>query len=301
MDTITLTQKQLDNLSPYYVDKEVRNSEAQMFLLDQGNWSFQDEFLVKKLFITNNEAMASKLFTISLLSDKKEEIGIEELVIPKHLVALKSRKENPVVGITVPKIEDATNLGIILNNPKVDNEKKIELLYSVGKLLKRTQSLKHRGINFSFGDLHEYNFLVTDQGSLRAVDLDSAYLGTNYPMASYYLSANKNLDFFGRKYRKNKDGLVYPNKNSDLLCYNLMVLNTISRDKVHRLDISDYYEYINYLKKLGYGKDIIKSFESIYFATANLNPSDFFDQIPLDKIGESGMKVFELKKKKGMI
>lgn len=301
MNTIMLTQKQLNNLLPYYVEKEVRNSEAQIFMLNQGNWKFKDELLLKKLFITNNEAMASKLFTVSLLSDKEEEIGIEELVIPKHLVAVKSRKQNPIVGITVPKIEHSKNLGIILNNPKVNNEEKLELLYYVGKLIKKTQSLKKKGINFSFGDLHEYNFLVTEDNKLKAVDLDSAYLGTNYPMPSYYLVSNKNLDEIKGKYRKNKDGIVYPNKNTDLLCYDFMLLNTISRGQIHKLGISDYYDYLSYLKYLGYGKDIIKCFEVIYTSSSNINPINFLDQIPEDKIGESGIKIYQLKKDRKII
>lgn len=303
MDTITLTKKQINDLTPFSIENEVKNTESRILILDKGNWNYSDgSLLLKKLFITGNEAMANKLFNVSLLKDKEEEIGIEELVIPQHLVAVRDGKKTPVIGFTVETQTDTRNLGVILNNIKISNEEKIELLYKVGALLKKTDNMKRKQIDFSFGDFHEYNILVKDNtNELRVVDIDSAYLGNNYPMASYYLSTNKNIGNLKRKYRLAQNGFIIPSKNSDLLCYNMMLLNTIAREKISSLDMAEYYSYIFYLKDLGFGNDIISSFERLYTTTSNINPCNYFDEIPLDKIPEAGYKVFKLKKEKNLI
>lgn len=299
MNSISLTKKQLKNLTPLSINGKVKNTESQIYILDYGNWQHSDgNLLLKKLFIINNEYMASKLFNVSLLGDKREEIDMEELVIPNYLATM----DNEIIGFTVPRIFDSTNLSLILSDTKIDNSDKIQLLYKVGKLLKKVDSLRRKKIiNLHLGDLHEDNILVTKDNNIKVIDLDSVYLGTNYPPVSHYLTTNKNLIYFGRKYKKNKDDIVYPTKSSDLLCYNMMILNTIARQNINRLDISEYFSYVNYLEYLGFGTDVINSFKRIYSQGANINSADFFDQIPLEKIGEAGFKVYQMKKDKGII
>ncbi len=297
MKTITLTKKQLEKLTRIELPKEVANTESEIYLLDKGNWRYSDgSLLLKKLHLISGDSIANKLYNISLLGDNEERIGLDELVIPKQLVSV----DNNVIGFTVPRI-DGENLGVILHDYKVSNEDKIKYLYKVGKLLKKTKKMTNIGLKFNFGDLHEYNFLINENNELRAIDLDSCYLNTLNPSPSYYLNTNKNLDIFKDKYKKNDMGIVYPDDNSDLLCYIMMILNTIGREKISRLGVSDYFEYVNYLDNLGFGKDIIRSFQNIYSKTNNINPSNYLEQIPDDKIGEASFKVFNLKKKRGIL
>lgn len=299
METITLTKKQLEKLTPYKIPKEVTNTESEIYILDKGNWRYNDgSLLLKKLHVNSSINMANKLFTVSLLSDNEDIINMEELVVPKHLVSV----ENKAIGFTVPRIIQSTNLGMILNNPKVENEKKIAYLHRIGKLLEKTKKLEISGINFHFGDLHEFNFVVSDcDDKIHAIDLDSAYLNTGYPSPSYYLATNKNIGQFKRKYRINREGINLPDYNSDLFCYNMMILNMIGRDKISKLNMSDYFQYISYLNELGFGKHIIGSFADVYSSGKNVNPVNYFDEIPTDKLGEAGYKVYSLKKSRGII
>lgn len=294
MKVMNLSQKQFNNLVRLSLPKEVTNTESEIYILDRKNG--HDSLLLKKLFVTNGSSMANKLYNISLLGDNKDEIGIEELVVPKHLVSIKHQ----ISAFTVPKI-DGINLGVILKDTKISNEKKLEYLYKVGQLLRKTRDLKVQGMRFNFGDFHEYNLIVGKDEKTYAVDLDSCYLDTANPQPSYYLSTNKNLSYFPVKYKTTKTGIVYPNNNSDLLCYNMMILNTIGRDKVSKFDISTYFEYVSYLKSLGFGKDIIHSFQNVYSSAKNINPYEYLDQIPIDSIGEAGVSVFQYKKKIGKI
>ena len=295
MEIINFSQKQLNNLTKLSLPNEVVNTESIIYKLDFGKWKFKDKhYLLKKLHVTNGSSMANKLYNISLLGDYGKNLGIDELVIPQHLGVINKQP----CAFTVLEIE-GENLGTIIHNPKISNEEKIGYLYQIGKLLKRTKGLKIQNSSFCFGDLHEYNFVVSNKDKkCYAVDLDSCYLDTKNPQASYYLTTNPNLHDFPRKYKSNTYGITYPTHNTDLLCYNMMILNMISRDKISKLDIPTYFDYIHYLKELGFGKDIIHSFQNIYSTAQNLNPCEHLDQIPLDKIGEAGMKIFTLKQKK---
>ena len=82
----------------------------------------------------------------------------------------------------------------------------------------------------------------------------------------------------------------------------MMILNTvIANGKISKEPLTNYYEYLNYLKKLGFGKDIIKIFQNVYTGADNVNPVDYLDQIPINKLGEANLKVYQMKKNKKII
>lgn len=296
MNSITLTKKQLNSLKRLDTGN-AKNTECEMYLLNNSNRKCTNNtLLLKKLYLNNGEVMANKVFTVSLLNDKKKDINMDELVIPNNLVVV----NNEIIGFTVPLISDAKNLKTILDDFKIENSLKIYYLHKIGKILKKINSLHQKNIiNLTIGDLHEDNILVTKDHDIKVVDLDSAYLGTNYPSSAFYLR-NSEIEKF-KKYKVNSFGVVYPNKNTGLLCYNSMILNTISRNRIDKLNICDYFSYVNYLETLGFGPDIIKSFRRIYTNGENLNPTDYLDQIPEERMGEALYKVYELKKQKGRI
>lgn len=67
-------------------------------------------------------------------------------------------------------------------------------------------------------------------------------------------------------------------------------------DKAYAIDLDG-----SYLKTLGFGSDIIESFNRVYSTDDNINPCEYLDQIPNDKIGEEGVKIFKYKKSRGKI
>lgn len=294
MEIISLTHKEFAKLEKYPIQNSILNTEASFYLINKKeNWH-RIPYLLKYLYTQDNEEFANKLYTVSILGDKGKELDVEELVIPKHLAAI----DGVARGFTSP-LEKGDNLGVILQNPKISNEEKFYYLYQVGKVIKKVQNNCKHVMPFHFGDLHAYNFLIErDIGKLHVVDLDSAYLETGYPTLSYYLCKNKkNLEILPEKYHMHESDRIIPNNNTDLFCYNTMVLETIARENISKIGIEMYYDYLKYLKDLGFGENIVNSFERLYWPNANISAYEYFDEIPINKIGQAGMKVYRMIKK----
>ncbi len=293
MRVLSLTRRQFEKLENYSIEDDIWNTEASFYLLKQKEAWNEVDYLLKYLYIQDKETLANKLFTVSMLGDRGEELDIEELVIPKYLTVI----DGKVCGF-VSKLEQGENLGLILQNPKISNEEKFSYLFKVGKVVKKVQENAKYVMPLHFGDLHPYNFLIErDAGKLHVVDLDSAYLETGYPSPSYYLCRNRYLGTLSEKYHPNSNGIIIPDNNTDLFCYNTMVLETIARENISRVGVEMYFDYLNYLKDLGFGENIINSFERLYWANDNINSCEYFDEIPMDKIGQAGMKVYKMTKK----
>ena len=91
MEILSLSQKQLDKLKKLSLPKGVINTESEIYILDNKRCNSKEKLLLKKLFVTEGDYIANKLYNISLLGDNKEKIGIDELVIPNYLVAIKRK------------------------------------------------------------------------------------------------------------------------------------------------------------------------------------------------------------------
>ena len=185
----------------------------------------------------------------------------------------------------VEKLENTKNLGFILNGRKSSLKTKLKYLKMVGNLL---YNIQNENLGFSIGDLHSYNFLVGQDDKLYVVDLDSIYLENNRPLKTFYFSnfkVLKNTTPFS-KYRVDND-MLYPNLNSDLLCYNYMLINAIAFKNMHFLEVSEYLKYISYLQDIGYGENIVNSFKSVYSDASNINPVLYFDEIRDDLESQS--------------
>lgn len=116
MKTIHINSRQLKKYKELKLSNDIPNTESIIY-------EMSDTKLLKVLFIKERESLASKLYTVSLLSDYEEKLNIKELVIPQELVSI----DGLVSGFTIPYIK-GENLGEILKNPKVQTKNKIDLL-----------------------------------------------------------------------------------------------------------------------------------------------------------------------------
>lgn len=293
MEIISLTENQFKRLTPYRLDQSICSTEGTFFYLDKGNWDYVREgLLFKKLYVNSDDVMANKLFTISMLNSNDVFRSFKEFVIPKYLVSI----DGAIQGFALSEKKNVINLGIILSSPTVSFQQKLCLLEKIGFLLHRIYNLKKNNISFSLGDLQPYNFLVDEFQNLFAVDLDSSYFGTGVPLPSYYLSTNQHVGQIPCKYHFSRDGLSFPDYNSDLFCYNMMILDTIAGRNMNRISLAEYYEYLYYLDSFGFPDELLSSFQKIYMGSDNVNPVLFLKQIPLGKIYEAGYKVFQKKR-----
>ena len=299
METINLRKRHIENLKLYNLSKDVFNTESKIYILSEDKWNKDDE-VIKYLYVRKQSTLANKLFTVSMLNDNRDLFDEERFIIPTKLVSV----DKEISGFVLPFVKNNTNLGIYLKDLKVDPKDKIKYLKELGEILKRVaMTVEEEKIEFVFNDFHECNFIIdhNNDDKLCAVDLDSGYMKTNYPQASHYLYNNKYIAQIREKYPVNKFGINIPDKNSDLFCYNMIILNTIAHGKVSSLNINDYYMYLNYLSNLGFNENLLAAFRSLYSSGDNTNPSDYLDDIAIDKIPEADLKVFNHRLKKHLI
>lgn len=287
METITISNEKLNSLPKLNIDSSITNEEGNIYLYNDS--------LLKTLYITSGSNYENKIKNVEFINNNV--VNIKELVIPKEFVNM----DDKIIGFTMDYIKNVTNLGLILNNDEVCNKKKIDLLQKLGILIKKTSSLKKENIDFYFGDLHEYNFLTNKDEDIFAVDVDSVSLNDKYPSPSLYLNKNKNIGNLITKYKTNVYGITYPSSNSDLLCYNMIILNSISNNKISEMDLPEYNDYINYLKYLGMSKKLINSFNKIYSTEDNINPIDYLYEINDDVLNNATKNEYIIYKSKHLI
>lgn len=121
-------------------------------------------------------------------------------------------------------------------------------------------------------------FLVNSDGDISVVDLDSSTFH-NMALPSYYLIDNPNLGDFS-KYEFNVFGIPFPNRDTDLLCYNMMLLSTIAEENMNVISVPEYFGYLDYLSTLGFSEDFLDSFKRVYSNHKNENASSFLESVP---------------------
>lgn len=294
MNVLTLNQKDIDKLEKYKIDERISNKEATLYRYKSHDWQLDSDYLLKRLYITEKSVFANKLHTISMLNDYEKEIGIKSLVIPNQIVSLCGN----IIGFTIEEVKNSKNLGIVLQDENVKMDDKIKYLNKIGDILNKVQYLSKYGLNFYFSDLHEYNFLIGENDEVFAVDLDSATFINNIALPAHYPYENPNLSSFGDKYKFNAYGIPYPSYNCDVLSFNMMVLDTLSQAQMSHAYLDEYYQYMNYLRDLGFGNDLINSFISVYNNCDNKICSNYFDQLAQGNLEKANYKEFKKEYKK---
>jgi len=285
MNKISLKGSEVDRLK-LYPTGSIMSTESKIYYYKHYD---SKNLLIKKLYLTDKDIFKRKIDTLEDINSS-ELSNFEELVIPEDLVVVRGKN----IGFTIREITDSTNLGLILNDPKVSIEKKILLLKKIGELLNKTMSCDKE---FYINDLQPFNFLVDKDDNIRVVDLDSSATNSNNPLISFYMTLdkkNRQID----KYHVTDDGLSYPDKNSDLFCYNMMILNTISGNNIYRLNFEEFYNYLYYLSSIGMNSDLVESFATLYENKDNTNPVDYLSNINNESLYRSNYNIYKLNKKR---
>lgn len=277
METLDLTTRQFKKMPKISLPRFIYNTESELYIFNEKEGWNRKKKLLKKYFLTSGEYFSNKLYTINTLIDNKDKLNIDELVFPEKLFVL----DNYVSGFTMPFIEKNVNLQIYLNSPYVNFEKKKKILKKIGILIDKLLKLnKKTDLEFFLGDIHESNFIYDINNQMfRVVDLDSCKIGNNNSSVSKYLMFNPSLFAFPDKYPLDKNGIHISNTNTTILSFIYMILNTISKTRIHRLSIEEYYCYIQYLSENGIGKDLIEMFSLIYTHNQNKLDIDFLEEI----------------------
>ena len=276
------TEREFKKLKKFELHPSISHSECELFIIEDKEYWKKHHTLVKQFKQNSGEYFSNKLYTIHSLVDNADKLRIDELVLPSSLFAI----DGEIQGYTMPFIEEHFNLGILLNSPMVSLSKKIIALKKIGELLEKIMKLDGLQGSFYLGDIHEGNFIYDiKKGMYRAVDLDSCKIGNNNPSSAQYLSLNRKLEDFPNKYPIfNMDQFInfyINNENTTVLSYIYIILNTISKVKVHDLSVEDYYDYLQYLKDNGVSSELIDMFALIYTQSKNKIDIELLDSIPV--------------------
>ncbi|MBR5370081.1 MAG: hypothetical protein IK137_02120 [Bacilli bacterium] len=270
MNEIALKESDVSKLKKYPLHG-IWSTESTIYYFKHD--SDMNSILIKKLFITDSKRVMRKIDTLEVI--KESELSTyKELVLPEDIVVVGGVN----AGFTIPEVQNSINLHLFLNDRKIPNRDKIEVLKKIGELLKRVQCSNQE---FYFGDLQEYNFLVTKNLEISVVDLDSSSVTRRKPLETKYIILDKKTHGIS-KYKVNRATRSYPSISNDNYCYNTMILNFLAGEKIHRLTFEEHFAYINYLADI----DIIpREMQEVYINhyTDKYNESvlDYLDSIPL--------------------
>ncbi len=308
METISLTKKRFETLTPYELPNYVYNTEGTLYVLPIKNrWTTQLK-LLKRLFLTNGKVFGNKLQTINSLIDNKEELNIEEIVFPEKIATVGGE----IVGFTMPLI-DSINLSTALRSKEIDNERKIKYLRQIGMILEKMKLRRdYTSVSeFYINDLHESNFIVDKNDTVKVIDIDSCKINGNDIFNSKYLSRKSfikevykyvknsecNSDYTYHKYSTDISGAFIPDQNTDLYCYIIVILNFLYGDNIQNFTLQEFYDYLEYLQYIGVDKELLSYFEKIATCSENENPYELLDSL-IPFIGRSNYHVYSYLKKK---
>ena len=279
LDTIHLRMHQVRSLKELRLSDGVFNSEALMLVLNKKYRSTDGKRLLFKYLDLQEvpEVMDRKSKVLGYLNNSgyKE---LNDLVIPNYQVHV----DGAHAGFAMPLIENHKNLGALLHSRNVSFAKKKEILMKLGLLIDKVQRVDSKNKMY-FGDLNEYNFIFDADSSLKAVDLDSAFIADREDITpssrAYYLLKNPTLKALPNKYIRTVGDVIIPNRESDLYSYNMILLDVIANHDMFKEDIATYYQYLDFLKKKGVPSELIDCFFAIYTPKSNSNPKDIIPEL----------------------
>ncbi|MBP3921101.1 MAG: hypothetical protein J6D28_06020 [Bacilli bacterium] len=283
MNSISISKNKFDNLKKLDTCGIV-NTEGELYEF----YYRRQRKVLKKLYFQDGTIFANKLYTLEMLNSNKLP---SNFIKPDYLVSV----SNKIVGFTVPYVE-----GIILANyltrEDIDIKLQIESLKKVGLIIKDMVNIrKYTNLKeFYLNDIHEANFIVT-ANDICVIDLDSSKVSPNFNFQARYLSSRGLLKEFKEKYNVtdySNGAYVSSSLNSDLYCYIIMILNYLYGSNVNNMELSDFYNYINYLKFVGFDEGLLSCFKRIASYKENKNPLDYLDSINRNQLYRAKENVY---------
>lgn len=289
MNVISISKKKFAELMPLTLAKEIMNAESTIY-----DFPYRKERKVfKKIHNLSGPVLTTKLDTIEMLDTYREYLP-ESFYMPDNLVSI----NQTISGFTVPFAE-GENLASVLVDPNVSIKEQVYYLKQIGGILDQLKMIrKYTPVkDLYLNDLHESNFIANAKNkAIRVVDLDGCKIGGNLALTSRYLSPLALLNEVRGKYQLNTNpdspGYIVADENSDLYCYNMMILNYLYGSNVNNMGIADFYDYLTYLSEIGMEPDLINSFRMLLHSCNNRNPAPELDSITKEQFLLAKKKVY---------
>lgn len=295
MKVISISKNNFKKLEHLKLSKHTWNTEGNVY-----EFSYRgQEKVLKKLFHQSGPIFANKLFTLEMLDVNKDNLP-DNFVMPDSLISV----DSTIAGFTIPKIQ-GDNLADVLVSNDLTNKEKIYYLKKVGETLEQLKNIRRYSTlkDIYINDLHESNFMINhNKKQLYVIDLDSCKIASNTAFPAKYLTPKALFNNTPSKYLINEDesipGFVTANENSDLYCYNMMILNFLYGENINNISVPEFYNYLNYLKYLNINSEMLGFFDRLVNNNRNRNPVNYLDSLTDEQIYRARKNVYTKVNKK---
>ncbi len=251
-----------------------------------------DRFLVK-----DNSLMKrikyENLYTIKTLLNHKSTLKkIKELLLPIDLY--KTLEYIPKHFYTMEFL-NGTTLKVLMDN----KDKNIfNYLYKLGYALEK---INESYSDLIIGDLHEGNIMVVNN-EIKIIDPDGFSIKNHENIRSHYLMSSillSEIDPYPiNKYPLDNEEFIIPNRNTDLFCYIMIILNTLGGTSgfYNYLNYEyKYLDYLSYLESIGLSKDLIYILKKIITKEDNINPYKEIKKIDPNVLESTNLESYQKK------
>ena len=322
MKNINISKRKFKGLKEIELPDEVISTEADFY-----RFNYLGKVKVfKNLYKTRGPIFANKLFTLEMLNEYREVLP-HSFVLPEALISV----DKEIKGFSLPFIK-GINLEAYLKDESINFKDKIFYLKKIGEILDQLEHIrKNTDLDCIYlNDLHASNFIVDPKTKeIRVLDLDSCRICDSKPFPARYLTpfsllnqapGENKYDIYKKelindeglpvlqlmsyeeydknycKYANYRDelGFVNSNQESDLYCYIVLFLNYLYGGSVGSLIIEKFYNYICYLEKLGFDKELLESIIKIVTNAPNDNISKYLDTITEEQVEKANKKYIKL-------
>lgn len=287
MRILHITDTENNNLNKLTLDNNIANTESNIFLYKHNDI----DYVLKELDDFNKNKWNNKIRT--LLSIDNNRIFVPDYFIKPEFLVLSGYK----LKYWASRKINGINFNSILDNSNISLEVKKKYLKRIGYILKHMDYIRRSTIlnDFYIGDLHESNFIIDKYGKLLVCDIDSMKINGNKSSVSKYINPFSLFSKAGtKKYRldtsPNRVADYLIDKNTDLYCYNIMIMNFLYGSIINDITVEDFYRYLNYLDDIGIDYNMIDIFNKIILEEDNRNPCYYIDSLTDDKIVKARKK-----------
>ena len=326
MQNINISKRKFDGLRKLVLPKEVISTEANFYLFNY----LGKVKVFKSLHKTKGPIFANKLFTLEMLNEYRE-ILPSNFVLPESLVSV----EKEIRGFDLPYVKGYT-LEAFLANPGINTKIKLEYIKQVGQILNKLSAIRN-GTELDsifLNDLHASNFIVDYKNQdLKVVDLDSCRICDSKPLPARYLTplcllnktpGKNKYDIYRKdlipdlqyqvystsksivyakgyyKYPSYRDQLGYVNSNeeSDLYCYTILFLNYLYGENISRFSLEQFYDYICYLGKIGFNRELLSAMIKIVTNVPNENIGPYLNMVTEEQVVRANKKVYQIARRR---
>lgn len=288
MNSINISKEEFSKLKELELSNLIFNNEGSVY-------DFKNNSKVLKiLYNTRGNIFANKLYTIEMLDFYKKYLP-NNFIIPDSLISV----DEKVLGFTIPKY-NGINFADLLNDKEVSVKDKLYYFKKIGETLDKLKGIRNNTSlkEIYINDLHESNILVNkDRKELAFIDLDSCRLDKNGCFSAKYLGPSFFITDTINKYILNEDGngigYIYANHNSDLYCYNVMILNFLYGSRINRMSPDAYKRYLKYLEDLKIDNKLIDCFYRLSSKSNNKNPMNYIESITDEQFNSAKRYIYE--------